>query len=465
MHNLMGWSERGSQTEAQAENRVKDLARRLLYRIDVAKGLVGPRPTRWLIITEISKASPTLFARLERELTAYVTTDFPYRLDRRQRQRTWGGLNVIVEGDCMQLDPVVCQSFWADKPLPKVQVGIDLFIDEFSGANFIELTQQCRVVDNAYLREVLQPLRESDTGPTAEGIRMLRTRIANPDKVFSRRIAASGMRLACYTNAQKCAHMRHRTRLYAINAKQRLYWSLAKDLLKGEGARRAWKARWGQLSQQKAQWLRYDDKKRGCRMGCLPLVIGMPMISLDHVNKEQHLVAGLRGALLRIEFDGPPPSQMNICGEYICKKVPVAVTCKFDGFAQPITVGRSWVEWRLAEEGTTIRTLQQPVGPDYGKTSYAWQGETCPANPGLLVDLNFPFGADLTAGYIMLSRVRALAGLHLLRDFDPATLRRNASKSNVDITWAFEATRGGFEALHAVQGHEDALRFREFNYG
>eukprot|EP00660_Eupelagonema_oceanica_P015541 gene15541-23064_t len=132
MHNLMGWSERGTQTEAQAENRIKDLVRRLLYKSDAEHGLVGPLPVRWLIVTEVSKVSPVLFARLERELSAYVTEDFPFRLDRKQRQRTWGGLNVIVEGDCMQLDPVGCQSFWVDKPLPKVQVGIDLLINEFS---------------------------------------------------------------------------------------------------------------------------------------------------------------------------------------------------------------------------------------------------------------------------------------------------------------------------------------------
>eukprot|EP00660_Eupelagonema_oceanica_P019697 gene19697-biopygen31650 len=247
------------------------------------------------------------------------------------------------------------------------------------------------------MREVLQPWRETDNGPTAEGINMLRAR------------------------------------LYAANARQRLYWSLAKDLLKGEGARRAWKARWEQLSEQKTHWLGYDDKKRGCRMGCLPMAIGMPVLLLDNVNREQRLVAGTRGVLLDINFDGAPPGMSNSCGEYICRKVPVAVVCRFVGFPDPVTVGRSWVEWRLADEGTMIRSLQLPVVPDYGKTSHAWQGETCPDDPGLLVDLNLPNDADLTAGYIMTSRVRALAGLYLLRDFDPTVLRRNASKSNVDV--------------------------------
>eukprot|EP00660_Eupelagonema_oceanica_P019782 gene19782-biopygen31779 len=89
--------------------------------------------------------------------------------------------------------------------------------------------------------------------------------------------------------------------------------------------------------------------------------------------------------------------------------------------------------WLVPEEGVIIRTLQLPVGPDYAQTSHTWQGETCPLDPGLLADLNFLSGADLTAGYIVLSRVRALVGLRLLRDFNPAMLHRHATKANVDI--------------------------------
>ena len=61
-------------------------------------------------------------------------------------------------------------------------------------------------------------------------------RIVTLDGKFAARLAHSKMRLACYTNAQKCAHMRHRARLRAAATRQRVYWSIAKDLLKGEGA-------------------------------------------------------------------------------------------------------------------------------------------------------------------------------------------------------------------------------------
>ena len=57
------------------------------------------------------------------------------------------------------------------------------------------------------------------------------------------------------------------------------------------------------------------------------------------------------------EFDGPPPSQPNVRGEYVCRTVPVAVLCDFTGFDTPVTLGRMWVEWNLVEDGTSVRSL------------------------------------------------------------------------------------------------------------
>ena len=75
-----------------------------------------------------------------------------------------------------------------------------------------------------------------------------------------------------------------------------------------------------------------DDKKTGRRLGCLPLCRGMPVYLNDHINRQQGLVAGTRGVIVDIWFDGAAPTKANRAGDYICEKVPVAVVVKFNGF-------------------------------------------------------------------------------------------------------------------------------------
>eukprot|EP00660_Eupelagonema_oceanica_P019247 gene19247-biopygen18506 len=308
-----------------------------------------------------------------------------------------------------------------------------MLLQEFGGDRFLELTEQCRVVDVAYQKHVLQPLRETDDGPTEEGIRILRSRIVEPGRALATELGGSSVRLVCYSNAQKVGHMRDRARLFAEHTKQRLYWSAAKDVLKGVGARRAWAPRWDSLAEQKIAWLGYDDRKRGRRLGWLPMAVGMPVILLDHVNREKKVVAGCRGTIVKIHFDGDPPSVPNKDGEYICSSVPKAVVVDLVGLDEHVTIGRDWADWPLSADGMSmeIRSLQLPIGPDYSLTFHWSQGFT--AADGLMVDVVLPPGADLTANYIGLSRVRTSAGLRVLRDFDSSTLRRNGSKANAAI--------------------------------
>eukprot|EP00660_Eupelagonema_oceanica_P019445 gene19445-biopygen20258 len=44
-----------------------------------------------------------------------------------------------------------------------------------------------------------------------------------------------------------------------------------------------------------------------------------------------------------------------------------------------------------------------------------------------------PASGDATAAYVALSRVRRIQDLHILRDFDAASLRRSGTKAGVDI--------------------------------
>eukprot|EP00662_Eupelagonemidae_sp_cell21_P057382 gene57382-biopygen58260 len=417
IHNLMGWNEgaAGDRNEDALDKRGQGIRRRLTMTEDGE-----PCQLRWLILEEVGAISPTTFRQIENELRQYSSKDG------RRGMHSWAGLNVVL------LDPVGGQHFWKEDASTTAQIGIDLLRREFSKANMIELTEQCRVLDPEYEEHVLRPLRLTDEGPTKRGLEILRSRVIKArDRATLKKLNAAGTRLVAYCNSQKCDHMRSRAQEYAATARQRLYWSVAEDWLSGEGTRRAWAER-DDLAQQKRGWLALDDMKCARRMGCLPLAVGMPVRLNDHLNRQKGLVAGLRGTIKQIWFDGDPPSKESSDGEYICAKVPIAVVVRFDGFPEEIPVPRSAKRWEAgaARTATGIRRLQLPLVPDYGSTAHLAQGSTMPT---ALVELNMPSSGDATAAYVALSRVRRREDLYILRDFDSTKLRRSGSKAAVDI--------------------------------
>eukprot|EP00660_Eupelagonema_oceanica_P019528 gene19528-biopygen34115 len=408
IHNLLGWSEfgTGDSSELARDKRGQGIKERLLVAPADVGG--GNSPLRWLIIEEAGALNPGTFHALERELRQHSPDEFPRSCGSDGNKRTFAGLNVIMVGDFYQMDPVRGPSFWSEDP--KAQLGVDLLLNEFGGPNFIELTEQCRVVDAAFQHEVLQRMRSTDEGPSVEGMKILRSRLITKQTV--RRLNVAGTRLIAYCNSQKDDHMRSRARAFAHAAGRQLYWSVAEDRLCGEGTRRAWSARQTTLLDQKRNWLALDDKKTARRLGCLPLCVGMPVVLNDHVNREKGVVAGLQGHIVDIWFKGSPPDQSDTCGEHICSRVPIGVLVKFNDFPDAIPIGRSAKTFSLGAAGT------------------ATNGTTMSS---ALVDLNIPPGGDTTASYVALSRVRRREDLFILRDFSADQLRRGGTKAGVDI--------------------------------
>ena len=261
------------------------------------------------------------------------------------------------------MDPVSGSYFWREEPSPAAMQGIKLLFEEFGGPNLIELTEQCRVADKEFYEEVLLPLRTTDKGPTERGLDILQSRVIRNGDIPQ--LDKQGTRLLAYCNAQKCDHMRSRAQRFAMMNNQRLYWSVACDSLSGLSARKAFADTkdWKSLGQQKANWLTYDDKRTGRRLGFLPLCKGMPVYLDDHLNRPKGVIAGTRGVITDIWFDGSPPTKPNSDGEYVCRTIPLAVLVKFEGFDKPIPVGRTSNTWRLKRSRTSpaIRRLQIPL--------------------------------------------------------------------------------------------------------
>eukprot|EP00662_Eupelagonemidae_sp_cell21_P056868 gene56868-biopygen83888 len=356
--------------------------------------------------------------------------------------RVWGppsdGCTYDYLHPCYQLDPVRGAKFWQESASGSVQVGIDLLRREFCAPNLVELTEQCRVLDPDFEEHVLNRIRTTDLGPSAAGLAILRSRIigkAGSVATTLQQMNKSNTELICYCNSQKNDHMRTRARVFASEHKQRLYWSIARDRLCGEGTRRAWASRMSQLPADKVGWLGgflkvLEETILQCEDSLtLLLCIGLPVCLNDHLNRPKGLVRGLRGVVREIWFDGEPPSQPNSRGEYLCARVPTAVLVKFDGFDELIPVGKKdpSPSFTLASAGTAtvVRRMQIPLVPDFGRTAHHAQGATLSS---ALVDLNIPPSGDPTAAYM-----RHRDSLYILSEFDASKLRRSGSKAGVDI--------------------------------
>eukprot|EP00660_Eupelagonema_oceanica_P008379 gene8379-biopygen38034 len=395
IHNLLGWNEfgTGDSNELARDKRGQGIKERLLVAPAAVGG--GNSPLRWLVIEEAGALNPNTFHALERELRQHCPDEFPRSCDATGGKRSFAGLNIIMVGDFYQLDPVRGPSFWSEDA--KARLGVDLLLNEFSAPNFIELNAQCRVSDAAFQREVLHPMRVTDDGPSAAGMKILRARLIT--KATVKRLNSTGTRLIAYCNSQKDDHMRSRARTFAHASGRRLYWSIAEDRLCGEGTRRAWAKRQSTLLEQKRNWLALDDKKAGRRLGCLPLCVGLPVVLNDHVNRGKGLVAGLQGTIVDIWFKGQPPQKADACGESVCSRVPLGVLVKFNGFPDAIPIGRSAKTFHLGAAGTatSVRRNQIPLLPDFSCTAHLCQGTTMNS---ALVDLDIPPGVgDTTASF------------------------------------------------------------------
>ena len=69
---------------------------------EVAKQLLQ---WRWLIIDEIRMVSARLLADVDCKLRALAGASSPFNKNKRGMQRPFGGLNVVLSGDCWRLPP------------------------------------------------------------------------------------------------------------------------------------------------------------------------------------------------------------------------------------------------------------------------------------------------------------------------------------------------------------------------
>jgi hypothetical protein len=213
-----------------------------------------------------------------------------------------------------------------------------------------------------------------------------------------------------------------RAAAYARRTKQRIVWSPATDYAAVECLSSD-----PELMKKKEEWLQLHNRKCAGLWGMVPLVKGMRVALIDHLDRsDKCLLRGSCGELMGwVLEDGESLPKRGVA---VLKRPPKALIVKFDnaewileGMCEagtyPVKVAKkTWFvdENRMCPVLRVSRT-QTPVGPDYARTAYSTQGLTLDA---AIVDLCFDENTDPTTAYIAMSRVRCADDILIMQAFN-----------------------------------------------
>ena len=211
-----------------------------------------------------------------------------------------------------------------------------------------------------------------------------------------------------------------RTAAYARATNQRILWAPAHDTATSDVL-----AKDSKLLEQKKKWLQYHNKKCGGQWGAIPLVQGMRVSLIDHIDRsEKCLLRDRSGTLTGWVLDdreGKVPATGDVLLNYTPKVLLVhfeGATWQIDGLDQGtyplIPIGKYW---SVDPQGKALKVkrTQQPVAPDYARTAYTAQGMTLPA---AIVDLCFDDNMDPATAYVALSRVQTADDILIMQAFN-----------------------------------------------
>jgi hypothetical protein len=430
---------------------------------------------RWLIIDEISQVTCELLSQCEQQARCMVQDVGTYRLNGSKGVRAWAGINVLFVGDFLQLPPPgsgTCLTSIPDDVVMKLHPkkatithGLSLMWD---GVNqLIELKEQVRCSDpwwNAVLGEFrvrqltkdthafLHGQRTSVPGSWTEGtctcgnsacaklcgsawkrIKENECKACRDERRRRVRVVAQDDDRLNESKFQKCIaivannDLKHeickvRAAQHARDTDQRIVWASATDTAMVDALIHD-----TELRNKKIDWQQYHHRKCNSLWGMLPLVVGMRVALVDHLDRSTKcLLRGSNGTLTGWQLD-PREPQHSKHGDIHLKYPPKALIVQFDECswtldgmptpgAYPVKPSKkSWyVDSNRRHPVLRVNRSQLPVGPDYARTAYSTQGLTLDA---AMVDLCFDESADAATAYVALSRVRSADDILIMQPF------------------------------------------------
>lgn len=402
----------------------------------------------------------------------FLTTISESLCEAKGRTSAFGGVNVIFAGDFAQLPPVGEARLYSRLKTSgagriagqKAVFGKLLWL---SVRTVVILTQIMRQSGDgsAPFVELLGRLRE---GKCTQGdFEMLNTRLIENAKPDWSDPNWRDVPLIVRNNAEKDAVNTRSAEAYAHQTGKEIHWYYAVDSRKGKAL---------QDENLRNALSGLHSGKTKMRLGRLPLVIGMPVMITQNFCVPDGVVNGCSGILKRIRYkvDQQGKRYATSCVVHaqdtsgnrlhqLPEKHVVSIRDTVDlHFVDP-----------YSQKKMKISRTQVPIVPAFAMTAHKAQGQTLEK---AIIDLESCSGTE--SPYVMVSRVKSLQGLLILRPFVIDRIRSRPSEdcrkeaSRLEIlrlrtiqehgsvserTWAQnELVKAGFqEQMQSSSGHED----------
>lgn len=325
----------------------------------------------------------------------------------------FGGINVIFAGDFAQLPPVADQRLYGKldtKVRASTERGQDMVFGKVlwqSVSRVVNLTVQYRQAgqENAEFVSLLQRLRVGRC--TQSDFETLNSRVlenCHPNLKSQEWLNAP---IIVKDNAAKDALNEHCAIRFAQDNKRDLHWYYPVDKYKNSEITDA----------TLVDHLRsLNSNHTNQRLGCLPLVLGMPVLVAQNFDVEGGIVNGSRGTVKKICYyiDGKGDRHLRSCVVHIPNSSSEAMP-NLSANDLPILRDSRAMSFRHPHTGRscTMQRAQVPIVPAFTMTAHRAQGQTL---PNVIVDLQSCTGME--SPYVMISRVKSLAGLLILRPFN-----------------------------------------------
>ncbi|KAJ8481746.1 hypothetical protein ONZ45_g15197 [Pleurotus djamor] len=364
-------------------------------------------------------------------------------------QLAFGGMNVIFCGDFAQLPPVKQLALFTQfdskrclsmKPNDALLLGRNLWLQVDCVVELTEVMRQAGV-ENAYFISLLNRVRDGKC--TEEDHQRLNDRLitkVRPDWDSERWMNTP---VIVYSNEMKDALNTALASAYAFKHDKAFHWYHSEDTYNGQPI----------VTEKLRHRLNCIDSGRSRqRMGKLPLVEGMPVMITQNYAVELGVANGSIGKLHRVRY------QTNQFGERVaisCTVVLPDFKVKFPGLEEgeaPVLQDDAYLTFvdQYSHHKKTFKRRQLCVMPGFAFTAHKAEGMTL---TNVIVDIESCRGIESV--YVMLSRVKSLDGLLLLRPFGLNKIRCRPSQDR-----RIEAHRLRVLCLETICKHGDPDEIR-----
>ena len=365
----------------------------------------------YLFIDEVSMIGCRLLLKISEALN-----------DAKQNEAPFGGINLIFAGDFTQLPPVGETRLFAhinthDAKTTRGQQNIFGKLLWLSVKTVVILTEIMRQqgTENRQFINLLGRLREGKC--TNDDFRLLNSRQLSKSGNVDYSKNPSNAPIIVSNNECKDALNVRATAEFAANNNKPMHWYYASDTRGNKN-----------IEDEKLQHHleSMHSGKTNQRMKKIPLVIGMPVMICQNFDVEHGVVNGCTGKLKKVRYHTDIKGHRHALSCVI--EAPNTTGSPLTGIdKQSVVVLQDTTDMKFihpySHKICTIKRTQIPIMPAFAMTAHKAQGQTMDK---VIVDLESCHGTE--SPYVMISRVKSLNGLHILRPFNISKIQCRQSE-------------------------------------